>query len=176
MLGALLHEERTCPDNVGRFRTYERGSIHYHPDTGTWETHGGIRDYWARLGWENSFLGYPVSDERDYSTDDYIIGVVGDPYMEDYPKHRILGRCSFFQGGCIVWWSDPATREQSGEFLLLLRPNGPGTWLPVYDEPEKSFIEKAFSLFSSESTVIRLGQVRLQAIPANYGRETWRKD
>lgn len=39
MLGGPLHEERTCPDGVGRFRTCERGSIHHHPDTGTWESY-----------------------------------------------------------------------------------------------------------------------------------------
>ncbi len=175
MLGIPLHEERACPDGIGRFRTYERGSIHWHPDTGAFETNGGIRDVWARLGWENSFLGYPVSDERDYNTDDYVIGVMGDPYMENYPDQKILGRCSFFQGGCVVWWSDPAIQHQSGQFLLLLRPSGLGTWLPIFDEPEKTLIEKAFSLFSGEPTVIKLGQVRLQDIPTNYGRSTWSK-
>ena len=175
LLGAPLHEERTCPDGIGRFRTYERGSIHSHPDTGTWETHGGIRDFWARLGWENGFLGYPTSDERDYSTDDYIVGVMGDPYMEDYPANKILGRCSFFQGGCIVWWSDASIREQSGELMLLLRPDGPGTWLPVYNEPDKNLVERAFAFLSSEPTIIEIGQVRLQDIPANYGRSIWVK-
>jgi hypothetical protein len=174
MLGAPLHEERTCPDGEGRFRSYERGSIHHHPDTGTWETHGGIRDFWARLGWENGFLGYPVSDERDYSTDDYIVGVMGDPYLEEYPDHKILGRCSFFQGGCIVWLSDKESRANFGEFLLLLRPNGPGSWLPIYDEPHKGPLEKVMSFFSSEPTIIRINQVRLQDIPSDYGRMVWR--
>ena len=176
MLGDPVHEERACPDGVGRFRTYEHGSIHFHPDTGAWETHGGIRDLWARLGWENGFLGYPTSDERDYSTDDYIIGVMGDPYMEDYPAHKILGRCSFFQGGCVVWWSDPEMKSQSGDFTLLLRPNGLGTWLPVYSEPDKNLLEKAMSFFSGEPTVIRMGQIRLHDIPADYGRSIWVKE
>ena len=43
--------------------------------------HGAIRDKWAAIGWEKSFLGYPVSDE------------------EDMPG----GRVSRFQGGRIEW-------------------------------------------------------------------------
>ncbi len=175
LLGSPLHEERTCPDGVGRFRTYVRGSILFHPDTGAWETQGGIRDFWARLGWENGFLGYPIRDERDYSTDDYLVGVMGDPYLEDAPATRILGRCSFFQGGCIVWWSDASIREQSGEFMLLLRPEGPGTWLPVYNDPGKNLMDQVLSFFSSSPDVTHLGQVRLQDIPANYGRSIWVK-
>ena len=173
MLGNPVQDEATCPDGVGRFRHYERGSIHYHPDTGAFETHGGIRDYWAKLGWENSFLGYPVSDERNYSTDDYIVGVMGDPYMDDYPQTAILGRCSFFQGGCIVWWSDPEIQQASGSFMLLVCPSGVGTWLPV--EPEKDLISKMLSVFSSAPPTINLGQVRLQDIPKDYGRTVWKK-
>lgn len=175
MLGNPIHEERQCTDGIGRYRSYQHGSIHHHPHTGTCETHGGIRDFWGRLGWENGFLGYPVSDERDYSTDDYIIGVMGDPYMEDYPDHKVLGRCSFFQGGCIVWFSDPEARANFGEFLPFLRPHGIGNWLPIYNEPEKSMIGKALSFFSNEPTVIRMNQVRYQDIPANYGRSIWQQ-
>src|SRR5437762_3969574 len=62
-----LHEERTCPDGMGRYVTYQSGSIHWHPATGAHETHGAIRAKWSDLGWEASPLGYPLSDEREPS-------------------------------------------------------------------------------------------------------------
>ena len=45
--------------------------------------HGAIRNLWAEMGWERSFLGYPTSDEL--STEDG------------------LGRYSEFQHGSIYW-------------------------------------------------------------------------
>jgi hypothetical protein len=59
--------------------------------------------------------------------------------------------------------------------MLLLRPSGTGTWLPVFDEPEKNLIEKAMSMVWNEPTVIKMGQVRLQDIPKYYGRSIWLK-
>src|SRR4029453_8970383 len=41
-LGHPEHEERACPDSVGRYRQFKHGSIHWHPDTGAHETHGTI--------------------------------------------------------------------------------------------------------------------------------------
>jgi hypothetical protein len=49
-----------------------------------------IRDRWQALGWERSWLGYPVSDEL--------------PFSEG-------GRISVFQHGTIYWWADTGTRE-----------------------------------------------------------------
>ncbi|HEX8199756.1 MAG TPA: hypothetical protein VF590_04660, partial [Isosphaeraceae bacterium] len=61
---------------------YQRGSIYWSPATGAHEVHGAIRDKWASLRWENSYLGYPTSDEMD-------------------DGHG--GRVSRFQGGSIYW-------------------------------------------------------------------------
>lgn len=77
----------TCPDGVGSFQHYANGSIYYHPSTGAHEVHGLIRARWSSLGWERSFLGYPVTDET--ATPDGI------------------GRYNHFQGGSIYW--SPAT-------------------------------------------------------------------
>ena len=101
MLGDPLHEERFCPDGVGRFRTYERGSIHYHPDTGAHETHGAIRDKWAQENWENGWLGYPVTDEKELNLMElYPISDDGETYYPD------IGRISYFQNGAIFWIRD----------------------------------------------------------------------
>lgn len=64
-LGFPLTDESTTPDGVGRYNHFEGGSIYWTPSTGAWEIHGAIRDKYASLGWERSFLGYPVSDEFD---------------------------------------------------------------------------------------------------------------
>lgn len=48
----------------GAGQHYERGSIYWAGHGKAYEVHGLIRDKWAALGWERSFLGYPTSDER----------------------------------------------------------------------------------------------------------------
>ena len=62
-LGYPETDETGVPDCVGRFNHFEGGSIYWHPSTGAFEVHGAIRDAWSNIGWESSFLGYPVSDE-----------------------------------------------------------------------------------------------------------------
>lgn len=60
---------------------WQGASIYWSPQTGAHGVNGLIRDRWAALGWERSYLGYPVSDEYD---------IPG-------------GRRSDFVGGCITW-------------------------------------------------------------------------
>ncbi len=64
-LGFPLTDESTTPDGIGRYNHFEGGSIYWTAATGAWEIHGAIRDRYASLGWEQSFLGYPLSDEHD---------------------------------------------------------------------------------------------------------------
>lgn len=80
--GYPITDESTCPDGVGKYNHFSKNSsIYWSPSTGPWSVNGAIRDKWASLGWENSSLGYPVSDEYD---------VPG-------------GRRSDFQNGSLVW-------------------------------------------------------------------------
>jgi uncharacterized protein with LGFP repeats len=88
-LGGFLghpQDETGTPDGIGRFNDFEGGSIYWTPQTGAHEVHGDIRNHWASIGWENSFLRYPVSDERPDGA----------------------GRFSMFQGGSIHWTPDGA--------------------------------------------------------------------
>lgn len=85
VLGRPQGDERATPDGVGRFRHFERGSIYWHPSTGAHEVHGLIRQKWAELGWERSFLGYPTSDE--------------------IALPNRAGAYSQFQGGSIYWFA-----------------------------------------------------------------------
>src|SRR5688572_7363485 len=75
-------EERITPNSLGSYRHYANGSIYGKFATGlAFEVHGLIRQKWAALGWENSILGFPVSDET--------------PVPPGTPR----GQASFFEGG-----------------------------------------------------------------------------
>lgn len=82
-LGVAITSITKCPDNIGSYQHYVNGSIYYHPSTGAHEVHGLIRARWQSLGWERSFLGYPLTDET--ATPDGV------------------GRYNHFQGGSIYW-------------------------------------------------------------------------
>ncbi|BDP41216.1 hypothetical protein DAETH_11850 [Deinococcus aetherius] len=82
-LGFPITDETTTPDGVGRFNHFQGGSIYWTPATGAHEVHGDIRTKWSALGWERSYLGYPMSDEQ--TTPDGI------------------GRYSDFEHGQITW-------------------------------------------------------------------------
>ncbi|WP_460359004.1 glycoside hydrolase domain-containing protein [Mycobacterium sp. ZZG] len=59
----IAERELSCPDGSGRYAHYEHGSIYFHPRTGTFAVpKPGICDFWASVGWETSFLGYPTDD------------------------------------------------------------------------------------------------------------------
>jgi len=83
-LGYPLTDETGTPDGIGRYNHFQGGSVYWSPQSGAHEVHGNIRDKWASMGWETSYLGYPVSDE--YAA----------------PP----GRASNFQNGQISWTSN----------------------------------------------------------------------
>ena len=85
-LGFPLTDELPTPYKAGAFNHFEGGSVYWSPRSGAHSVVGGIRTAWAQLGWESSWLGFPVSSEYD---------VAG-------------GRRSDFQGGWITW--DATTR------------------------------------------------------------------
>jgi hypothetical protein len=84
-LGYPTTDELGTPDGVGRYNHFEHGSIYWTPATGAAAIYGAIRDKWASLDWERSYLGYPTSDETEF------------------PEG---GRVNTFQNGGIYWWSD----------------------------------------------------------------------
>lgn len=77
-LGQPLIDELSTPDGFGRFNRFEGGMIYWTPTLGAYEVHGAILDKWSALGFEQSFLGYPVSDlvrwrTTDPNTDQFIV-------------------------------------------------------------------------------------------------------
>jgi hypothetical protein len=62
--GYPITDEVVAPDGRGRYNHFEGGrSIYWTPQTGAHAIFGAIRGKWADLGWENSRLGYPTTDE-----------------------------------------------------------------------------------------------------------------
>lgn len=93
-LGYPITDESTTPDGIGRYNHFQGGSIYWSPSTGAWEVHGSIRGKYSALGWERSFLGYPLTNET--TTPDGI------------------GRYNHFQGGSIYWSPGTGAREVHG--------------------------------------------------------------
>ncbi|OJT22555.1 hypothetical protein BO221_22565 [Archangium sp. Cb G35] len=63
-LGYPTTGELKTPDGAGRYNHFQNGSIYWTQATGAREVRGLIHAKWAELGWETSYLGYPVSDEQ----------------------------------------------------------------------------------------------------------------
>lgn len=78
---------------VVHFRAYRAGggtddvSIYWSPETGAQPVYGDIRARWAALGWEESYLGFPVTAEQPW----------------DDPESDRVGRVQHFQRGAIAW-------------------------------------------------------------------------
>ncbi|SOC53550.1 RHS repeat-associated core domain-containing protein [Blastococcus aggregatus] len=78
----------------GCYSHFEGGSIYWSSASGAWSVKGAIRDKWAAMGWENSSLGFPVSDEGCGARD---------------------GGCySHFQNGSIYWTGSTGAHSVTG--------------------------------------------------------------
>jgi len=47
----------------GCYQYFQGGTMYWTPGTGAVIVRGEIRDVWGQTGWENGWLGYPISDE-----------------------------------------------------------------------------------------------------------------
>jgi uncharacterized protein with LGFP repeats len=79
-LGAATGAEGAARSG-GRYRHYQLGSIYFLATTGAHVVRGLIREKWKAMNWENSYLGFPVTDE---------VALRG-------------GAFNHFQGGSIYW-------------------------------------------------------------------------
>jgi uncharacterized protein with LGFP repeats len=97
-LGQPTSSELITPNGLGSYRHYQGGSIYWnHALPVAFEVHGLIREKWASLGWENSFLGFPKTDEHD---------VAGG-----------RGRSNTFEHGAIAWTPATGAHEIHGEIF-----------------------------------------------------------
>jgi hypothetical protein len=97
-------DEHTAPDGTGRYNHFEGGSIYWTPATGAHEVHGAIREKWKSLGWEQSVLGYPVTDE------------LGCPDG--------VGRYNHFEHGSIYWTAGTGAHEVHGAIREFWKAHG----------------------------------------------------
>ncbi|MFZ2176601.1 MAG: hypothetical protein WAW17_21680 [Rhodococcus sp. (in: high G+C Gram-positive bacteria)] len=74
---------RESAANGGSFNHFQGGSIYWSPATDAHQVGGLIRDKWAAMGWENSPLQFPTSDE--------------------FSAGGTSGRGNHFQGGSIYY-------------------------------------------------------------------------
>jgi uncharacterized protein with LGFP repeats len=63
IIGYPITDEFKTPNKSGAGQHFNAGSIYWSAATGANEIHGAIRDKWAALGWENSWLGFPKTAE-----------------------------------------------------------------------------------------------------------------
>lgn len=144
-LGYPTSDVITNADNAGSHSTLQNGVIYYTQAIGAFVVYGDILVRWAALGYETSYLGYPVSDEEDWTA----------------PPPYGPGRISNFQFGQIGWRSadrmifefpnafqtktvavtTPDGTALGGTVSMLLKSNGDYTFechmhdsgLPSYD-------------------------------------------
>jgi glucose/arabinose dehydrogenase len=62
-LGYPTTNEADTGNRLGRFNHFERGSVFWSSPTGAWGISGAIRNKWASLGWDSSYLGFPTGGE-----------------------------------------------------------------------------------------------------------------
>jgi uncharacterized protein with LGFP repeats len=99
LLGYALTDETGTPNKPGRYNHFKNGSIYWSPTTGAQEVHGSIRAKWAAMGWENSLLGFPTTDEIRTPTK--------------------AGAFNHFQGGSISWSPGTGAHEVHGDIRGL---------------------------------------------------------
>ena len=95
-LGYPLTDETGAADGIGRYNNFQAGSIYYTAATGAHGIRGRIRDHWAGLGSEKSYLGYPMLDQagntlRFQRGTIEIKPVEGVEQTRDEPDSRVIG-------------------------------------------------------------------------------------
>lgn len=103
-IGAPTSDEFKTPQKSGAGQHFEGGSMYYSQATGTHEIHGEILRKYKALGWENSFLGFPTTNET----------VTPDGY----------GRFNFFEGGCIYYHPNLGTFAMPKMITEIWKKNG----------------------------------------------------
>lgn len=121
-IGYPVTDETGTPDGIGRYNHFSGGgSIYWTPATGANAVYGEIRNRWQSLGWENSYLGYPTSDELDFTEG---------------------GRANSFQNGGIYWWPELGATDLRGVVVHYtgLHCFGETDWDQGSDSDEPYFI------------------------------------
>ena len=112
VFGYPITDETAAVEGRGRFNHFRvirsdgsmaDASIYWTAETGAHVVYGAIRDRWTALGWERSYLGYPVTDEMSWTD----------------PETQKSGRISHFQRGAIAWTADDQFVTEFPERIIL---------------------------------------------------------
>ncbi|MBN1696722.1 MAG: hypothetical protein JW881_04350 [Spirochaetales bacterium] len=68
ILGYPVTDEYGCPDGRGRYNFFQNGCIYWTSSTGAHYVRGDIMNRWGQIGWERSWLGFPITDEGLYES------------------------------------------------------------------------------------------------------------
>ncbi|GAA0306206.1 hypothetical protein GCM10009528_24300 [Kineococcus aurantiacus] len=93
-LGNPTTGEVRTPNGKGAYVVFQGGSVYWSPWTGAHEVHGEIRNGYARTGWENGLLGFPVTDE-----------LTSDSRRAKFQR---------FEGGVVLWTPWTGAHEMHG--------------------------------------------------------------
>jgi hypothetical protein len=96
ILGKPIIIEKGTLDNRGRTVWFDNGAIYWTAETGAHVVKNGIREHWGALGWELSYLGYPMTDEA--------------------PCADGVGYFSRFEHGSILWSPTTGAASIRGAF------------------------------------------------------------
>ncbi|TMM18560.1 MAG: hypothetical protein E6G01_03335 [Actinobacteria bacterium] len=137
-LGFPTTDTTGTPDGIGQFNHFANsGSIYWTSSTGAWSIHGAIRAKWASMGWEQSILGYPTTDETGTSD--------GAGRYNDFSSADGYGASIYWTSSTGAWSIHGAIR---GKYLAL---GGPTSFLgyPITDETGTPDGVGRFNHFSS---------------------------
>ena len=66
-MGYPVSDEKALPRLGGAVQSFEGGHVYWSPAGGAQAIRGDIAMRWASLGWENSWLGYPLTPQKTLS-------------------------------------------------------------------------------------------------------------
>ena len=106
-LGWPTSNHSATPGKPGAFTHFQGGSIYWSNATGSHIVKGAIKTKWSALGWENSELGFPKTDE---------IEIFNKTFMAN--DRKSLGVYQEYEGGRMYYqWGAPAAYEVRGLIL-----------------------------------------------------------
>jgi LGFP repeat len=119
-MGLPISDENIS-NNGGRVSFFEQADIYWHPNVGSFEVHGAIREKYNKLGGSGSHLGYPTSNESDI-----------------LKEKKKIGKINNFEFGNIYWGSNTGAFEMHGPLVAAYTKDfgGPSgeLGLPTSDE------------------------------------------
>ena len=121
--------ELTNPDGLGKRSEFINGFIYWHPETGAHSVSLPVASVWARHGWEQGFLGYPLTDDEPQGNDWYKQTFQGG-YVYTHNSLNLPTQASI-QGAIYAKWQELGGQNSELGFPIsdeLATPDGIGRY------------------------------------------------